>query len=174
MFSRLCCQAQTRTPFAVDFEIVLAPSMQQLTIRTSHSKPYIIKMLYSRTTAEPNRCRARSPERPKSAFRNIVRGDKKINKQTLLSVLYYYHEGIWFVNVVVFVVTSRHLVDTCVRTLPRARRLSWNTQQLWKSIFAWEIYEMYVSSKVVAHLCCHARKITPLAVDFEIVLAPSM
>ena len=42
---RLCCHARKSTPVAVDFQTELAPSMQRLTVRTLHSKPYIIVRL---------------------------------------------------------------------------------------------------------------------------------
>ena len=71
---------QTHSPLVVYFETVLAPSMQRFTVWTSHSKPYIIKIVSYCMTAEPNRHWARSLEPPKSAFRNIVKEDKQADR----------------------------------------------------------------------------------------------
>ena len=76
----VCCHAWTNSSLAISFETVLAPSMQRSIVRTSHSKPYIIKIFSCRMTAEPNRYRAGSPKRLKSALCNIVWEDEQTNK----------------------------------------------------------------------------------------------
>ena len=101
---------QKKSPRAVDFETVLAPSMQCLTVRASQSKPYSIKIV---------------------SYRGLGGGELPwcrvywTNRQTLLSNYHNYLLMILLFNIIfIIILTSRYYEIVLTLVYERYLKLS--------------------------------------------------